>query len=225
MMIYSLQLFRLLFAVDDHIFRIGKAEEIKRPWNLIAVLSLVTVAIYVWMAMLGIGSASLSSGVALADPSAYELNKLWFSVGRAIYSLVFVAFILLVPSLLFYWVTKVPFKKLLLMQIVVLFVLLVERLLWIPLSVYADLAWYVSPLSFGIIASYVTDIPFLIYLLGSISLFQLWIIGFQLRFLTKLSSVHQAWVWSAVILFHLVVWTVTAVVTHTDVHLLNRWFE
>src|SRR5690606_21255313 len=136
------------------------------------------------MAMLGIGSSPLSSGAVVLTTSEYEMQKLWFIIGRMIYSLAFVLFVLFVPSLIFYWVTKIQYKKLLLMQLVVLFVLLIERVLWIPFVVYFGLDWYVSPLSFGIIASYLTDLPFLIYLFDTLSLFQLWIVAFPTKFLS-----------------------------------------
>lgn len=223
-MTYSLQLIKLFFAVDDHIFRIGKAEEVKRPWKVVAFLCVLSVIVYTGMAVLGIGSSALSNGAVLLDSAEYELRKFWFIIGRAIFSLVFVLLVIFVPAFIFYWITKIPFKKLILMQLPVLFVLLVERLIWIPLVVYVGLDWYVSPLSFGIIASYLTDIPFLVYLCGAVSLFQLWIISFHIRFLSRLSNVHKGWIWSTVLLFHIAVWSVTAVVTFTDVHLVKGWF-
>ncbi|WP_026907657.1 hypothetical protein [Paucisalibacillus globulus] len=224
-MTYSINLFKLLFAVDDHIFRIGKAELIRTPWKVILLLMLFSTLIYSGMGLLGIGSSSISSGAALLTASEYEMQKLWFVFGRMIYSFLFVLFILFVPSLIFYWVTKIQFKKLLLMQLVVLFVLLVERVLWIPLVVYFGLDWYVSPLSFGIIASYFTDIPFLIYLFGTISIFQLWVVGFQIKFISKLSATQKGWVWATVILFNLTVWILSAVVAFTDTLIINRWFN
>ncbi|WP_042145459.1 hypothetical protein [Paucisalibacillus sp. EB02] len=224
-MTYSINIFKLLFAVDDHIFRIGKAELIRTPWKVMLLLMLFSTFLYSGMGMLGIGSSPISSGAVVLTPSEYEMQKLWFIIGRIIYSLAFVLFILFVPSLIFYWVTKIQYKKLLLMQLVVLFVLLIERILWIPFVVYFGLDWYVSPLSFGIIASYFTDIPFLIYLFGAISLFQLWIVAFQIKFVSKLSAIQKGWIWSTVILFNLAVWTLTAVVAFTDILMINRWFN
>ena len=224
-MTYSINIIKLLFAVDDHIFRIGKAELIRTPWKVMLLLMLCSTLLYSGMAMLGIGSSPLSSGAVVLTTSEYEMQKLWFIIGRMIYSLAFVLFVLFVPSLIFYWVTKIQYKKLLLMQLVVLFVLLIERVLWIPFVVYFGLDWYVSPLSFGIIASYLTDIPFLIYLFGTISLFQLWIVAFQIKFLSKLSAIEKRWIWSTVILFNLAVWTLTAVVAFTDILMINRWFN
>jgi hypothetical protein len=224
-MTYQVQLIKLLFAVDDHIFRIGRAELIRNPWKVILLLVLLCMLIYSGMGVLGLGTSVMSNEAVLIDPATYETHKFWFLVGRAIYSLAFALFILFIPSLIFYWVTKIPFKKLLILQMIVLFVLLIERVLWIPMAVYFGLDWFVSPLSFGVIASYITDIPFLIYLFGAISLFQLWIIGFQIKFLCKLSGIHKGWIWSTVILFHVATWSVTAVIAFTDIHIINGWFN
>lgn len=224
-MIYQVQLFKLLFAVDDHIFRIGKAEQIRNPWKKISLLALLSILIYSGASLLGIGSSTLSSGAVLLSAAEYEVYKFWFIIGRIIYSLALVGMVLFIPSLIYYWVTKIPYKKLLLMQVVVLSIMLLERILWIPLAIYFGLDWFVSPFSLGIIASYLTDISFLIYLCGAASLFQLWIILFQIKFLSRLSDIHKGWIWSTVILFHLATWTVTAVIALTDMHMINGWFN
>lgn len=223
-MTYSLQVFRFIFAVDDHIFRIGKAEEVRNPWKSIFLLGLFTIFVYGVMGMLGMGSTLISNGAVLLDPAEYEMQKLWFIIGRIVFALIFVLFILSIPTFIFYWVTRVPFKKILLMQVVILFLMLVERVLWIPLAVYFGLDWFVSPFSFGVIASYFTDIHLLIYLFGAISLFQLWIIGIQIKFLIRLSNIHKGWIYATVILFHLAIWTVTAIVSYMDILVIDRWF-
>ncbi|SET84691.1 hypothetical protein SAMN05216389_1395 [Oceanobacillus limi] len=223
-MTYTIHLRKLLFSIDDHLFRIGKAESLKNLWKLAIFLCFGSVIVYGWMAYLGIGSEPLSSGAVTSSPAEYELQKFWFIIGRMTYAFILALLVLFVPSLLFYVVTNVPYRKLIIMQLVVLLVMLVERILWVPLVLYAGLDWYVSPFSFGIIASYITDIPFLIYLFGSISIFQLWIIWFQIKFLTKLSPIKSVWVWVMIILFHISLWLITGLLTDVDVHLIGRWF-
>ncbi|WP_010095705.1 hypothetical protein [Ornithinibacillus scapharcae] len=223
-MTYTLQVLRFIFSVDDHIFRIGKAETVRNPWKVIVLLSLLTLVIYGGMGMLGMGSTLISSGAVLLDPAEYEMRKLWFVIGRVAFALTFALFVLFIPTLIFYWVTKISFKKLLLMQVVVLFILLMERVLWIPMAVFFGLDWFVSPFSFGVIASYFTDISLLIYLFGAVSLFQLWIIALQIKYLIKLSTIHKGWIYATVILLHLTIWTVTAIVSFTDIYMIDRWF-
>lgn len=223
-MTYTLQLFRFVFAVDDHIFRIGKAETVRNPWKAMLLLGLLSMVVYGGMSMLGMGSTPISSGAVLLDPAEYEIRKLWFVMGRIAFAVIFALFVLFIPTLIFYWVTKVPFKKILLMQVVVLFVMLLERILWIPMAIFIGLDWYVSPFSLGVIASYMTDISLLIYLFGAISVFQLWIITLQIKFLSKLTTIHKGWIYATVILLHVTIWTVTAVVSYVDILMIDRWY-
>ncbi|MFD2043137.1 hypothetical protein ACFSTA_19605 [Ornithinibacillus salinisoli] len=224
-MTYSIHLIKLFFAIDDHVFRIRRAETIKNLWKLAILVSFFSVVIYAWMALLGIGSDLISSNAVHLSSHEYELRKFWFIIGRISFSILLAVVVLFIPSFIFYLVTSIPYRKLVLMQLIVLSVMLLERVIWIPFFLYVGLDWYVSPLSFGIIASYMTENPFLIYLFGSISLFQLWIIWFQIKFLQKLSATKKLWIWVTVILLHIAFWIVTALLADTDVNLIGRWFE
>ncbi|WP_053217427.1 hypothetical protein [Virgibacillus senegalensis] len=214
-MIYHSHLIKLLLNTEDHLFRIKEAEQITNIIKLLFLLTGLSIVVFGWSAWLGIGSAPLSPQALASDPIEYELSKVWFFVGRLLYGLLFALFILFIPSLIFFAAYQISYQKLLVIQLVVLLALIVERVLWIPLFVYAGLDWQVSPLSFGVLASYITDIPFLIYFFGAVSLFQLWIIFFQVRCISYLSSVRLRWVWTGVLLLHLAYW-ISAAIFSTD---------
>ncbi|MUK90787.1 hypothetical protein GMD78_20755 [Ornithinibacillus sp. L9] len=224
-MTYSVHLIKLFFDIDDHVFRIGKAEKIKNLWKLAFLLSSFSIFIYAGMGLVGIGTDMISNGAVWLTPAEYELRKFWFIIGRIAFAITLALGIIFIPSFLFYLITAIPYQKLIIMQLVVLFVMLLERIIWVPLVVYAGLDWYVSPFSFGIIASYLTDMSFLIYLFGSVSLFQLWIIWFQIKFLGKLATIHKGWIWLTVLVLHISLWLVTALLADADVHLIGGWFE
>lgn len=223
-MAYHINLFKLFSSIDDHIFRIRKAEKIHNLWMVNILLFISSIVIYLWMAYLGMGSDLVSEGAVGLTSQAYESSKFWFVAGRAIYAVIFTAVILFIPSLLFYLLTEVPYKKLLIMQQVVLAVMLLERIIWIPLFLLIGLDWYVSPLSFGIIASYMTEAPWVICFFGAISLFQLWIIWFQVEFITSLYSMKKVWIWVNVILLHILGWSVTALIAFADSYIISGWF-
>ncbi|GGB49260.1 hypothetical protein GCM10011409_28580 [Lentibacillus populi] len=176
------------------------------------------------MALLGIGSDFISSHATALNATEYELSKLGFVIGRGLYAILLTAIILFLSALIFYSITGIPFRKLIIMQQVVLLMMLVERVLWIPLMLYWGLDWYVSPLSFGIIASYFTEYQWIIYFFGAISLFQLWIIGFQVKFLRYLSPIKRRWIWLTVILLHIFYWAAAASLALIDNHLVRGWF-
>ncbi|WP_404457102.1 hypothetical protein [Oceanobacillus kapialis] len=223
-MTYHNNLFRFLFSMDDHLVRIKEAESIKRVWKVNVLLVLISLILYGYMAYLGMGTNILSPEAQTLEPLAYEQQKFWFLVGRGTVGLLFALFILFIPSVYFSLLVDIPYRKMVIMQQVVLFVLLIERAIWIPLAVFNGLDWYVSPVSFGIIASYLTDIPWLIYFFGAISLFQIWVIWFQVRYLRNLTEMKKQWIWVYVILFHFFMWALTALLAFMDQYILNRWF-
>ncbi|MBP2079076.1 hypothetical protein [Oceanobacillus polygoni] len=223
-MTYRVHLYRLLFSMEDDLFRIKKAERVQQLWKVSVVLVLAAIAIYLWMAFLGLGTERISGIAVTLSDTAYETGKLWFVLGRVLYAILFAAFILFFPSLLFYLLTGIPYQKLIIMQQVVLVVMLMERLLWIPLVIFAGLNWQVSPLSLGIIASYITEMPWVIYFFGAITLFQLWIIWFQVKYLAAFLEMKKIVIAINVILLHLIGWCLTALTAFGDIYILSRWF-
>lgn len=222
-MTYRMNVFKFLYSEEDHLYRIKKAEQIQL-WKANSFLLLAAALIYGWAAFLGIGSETLSGGLVSLPASDHLAEQLWFMVGRIVYGLLFAAFILFFPSLLYYLLTGIPYKKLVLMQQVALAVLLAERLLWIPLAVFTGLDWDVSPISFGIIASYITEAPWAIAFFGSISLFQIWIIAFHAKYLMNLSDTRKHVVWINVILLHLLGWLLAALIVFADSYIIGGWF-
>ncbi|OZU87281.1 hypothetical protein CIL03_17845 [Virgibacillus indicus] len=223
-MTYYVNVFRMLFSLDDHLFRIHKAEKIHKLWKATVLLILLCIVVYTWMAMLGIGTDMISSTAVQGGQLEYEQSKFWFIIGRMVYAIVFACIILFLPSLLFYLLTGIPYRKLLIMQQLVLFVMLIERIIWIPLVTLNGLDWYVSPLSFGIIASYLTEVSWAIYFFGAISLFQLWIIWFQVKYLNGFSSIRKRWIWINVIGLHILFWCVAALLAYADTYIVSGWF-
>lgn len=223
-MVYHQNLLKFFFSMDDHLYRIRKAETVNhvRKWCLL--LCLFSIIIYGWMASLGIGSDFISSTRTGLSMQEYESSKLDFVIGRCVYAVLLTAVILFLSALLFYAVFDIPFWRLLVMQQAVLFIMLLERIVWVPLMLIWGLDWYVSPLSFGIIASYLTGNNWIIFFFGAISIVQLWIIWFQVKYLRFMSSYGKGRVWLMVILLHLFYWIVAATVASVDNHLLRGWF-
>ncbi|WP_246364201.1 hypothetical protein [Halobacillus locisalis] len=217
---YSVNLIKLFIRRDDHLFRLNRAEKIKNVWNLLFVLLGLTLATYIWMAWLGLGTDAISANMSDFNRVEYEFRKAWFLIGRIGYALVFFLFTLFVSSFFFWLFNDVSYKKLIILQMNVLLILLLERITWIPLMVYAGIDWYVSPFTLGVITSYFTDIPWLIYFFGAISLFQLVIMWYQIKWLTSMSKTKKVWIWIGVIFWHLLLWAGTAALSYYDLFLL-----
>lgn len=224
-MTYHFNLIKFFFPVDDHLYRIHKAEKVTNIWKLTGLLVLFSVIIYAWMASLGMGSDLLSKGATELTELQYEQSKLWFVIGRIVFAILMAVFVLFVPALIFHLVTDIPYQKLVMMQQIVLALMLMERVIWIPLFVYLGLDWYVSPLSFGIIMSLLTDASWPIYFFGAISLVQIGIIWFQIKYLSYLSSIDTRWIWINVISLHIFYWFIVAFLTYLDSFMISGWFE
>jgi hypothetical protein len=221
-MVYHIQLLRKFFHIDDYLFQVREAEQIKGLTKSTLVLVMLSMIIYGWSSWIGLGTGLLSNEATSLPAEQYELHKLWFVIGRLVYACLFVLFILYVTPLLFQFIFKTGYKKIVSIQMRIVLILLVERITWIPLFVYLGLEWYVSPLSFGIIGSYLTNFPLLIYFFGAISLFQCWIIWFQVKSIAFLSDTKKGWIWLVVLFIHFIFWSITAFLTSQDFYLIGK---
>lgn len=200
---YKASLGKLIFSPFDQLFRISKADKVKRIFPLSFLLLLFTVLVYGWMAWLGIGTDILSPMALTVPREEYEAIKLSFLIGRVLYALLFFLFLLFFPSLLYRTFFRVKFSKALLLQLAVLTIFLFERLLWIPLYIYFGLDWYASPFSLGPVLAVLTSSPFWIYTGGTITLFLLWMVWFQVYYLSALTERKKVWIWITVITLHI----------------------
>lgn len=221
---FDLNVFKILFSVNDSIARLKEAEKINNVWKVSSLLILASMIIYGWMAYLGIGSNVILSSGRRFSPDVYESSKFWFIIGRTMFGALYALFIIFVPALIFKWLTNIEFKKLVTMQLVVLFVALIERLTWIPVVLSAGIDIHVSPFSFGILAAYFTSKTWVIYFFGAISIFQLWIIWFQVKFISSLIDVKKVLIWISVIVLHIVEWWIIAIILFMSPLLIGRWF-
>ncbi|QAS52466.1 hypothetical protein [Halobacillus litoralis] len=219
-MTYSINLIKLFTRRDDHLFKLNEAERIKNVWNLLFLLLGLTILTYVWTAWLGLGTDAISANMSDMNRVEYELRKAWFLMGRAGFAILLFLFILFISSFFFWLFNNVSYKKLFVLQMNILLIMLIERVTWIPLMVYAGIDWYVSPFSFGVIASSFTSIEWVIYFCGAISIFQLFIIWYQVKCLSWLSSTKKGWIWTGVIFWHLLLWAGTAALSYYDLFLL-----
>lgn len=222
---YQLNVFRLLHSFEDQIDQLKEAEQIQRLWKTIIILTLSGLFIYGWSSYLGIGSELILDSSYFFTPDIYEANKFWFIIGQVLFGFIFCLFIILVPAIIFKWLfSSISFNKLIAMQLVVLLVLLVERLTWIPLVTIFGVDWFVSPFSFGVVASYFTSKLWVIYFFGAMSLFEGFVIYFQIKFLTRLIDKHKASVYVAVISLHFIKWWLIALTTFMSPYLIEGWF-
>ncbi|UOQ91780.1 hypothetical protein MUO14_14680 [Halobacillus shinanisalinarum] len=220
-MIYSTHVFKLFTRLHDQLFKLREAERIRNLWKAFFSLMLLTILTYIWMAWLGLGTDPISMNMTEFNRTEYEFYKAWFIIGRIGYSLLLFFGVIFIASLVFWIMFELPYKKTMIIQMNVLLIMLIERIAWIPLIIYAGLDWYVSPFSFGVVASYITNIEWLIYFFGAISLFQILIIWFQIKCISFLSTSKRGWIITGVILWHIITWAGAASLAHYGTYLVH----
>ncbi len=119
--------------------------------------------------------------------------------------------------LLFWFISELgDYKQLVVVQCLVLMIALLEQLTYIPLSLFFSLDWFSSPLSLGVITQYLTSNTWVIYFLGSFSLFKIWIFYIQYKGIKKLTEQKNWIVWGIILFSNLFFWAITALFAYLN---------
>jgi hypothetical protein len=198
-------------------YQLKEMEALKGYRKRIFNLFLLSAFIFGLISALGIGMDPLSKELTKLSPPSYELEKFMFFLGRIIAGIVYAAIILFVPAVIYWTISeKGEYRKLVIVQALVLVILLLERLTYIPLSMIFSLDWFSSPLSLGVIAQYITAKSWVIYFLGSFSLFKVWIFYIQYKGLKRLTEQKNWLIWTVILLTNLFFWSITAFLAYID---------
>lgn len=218
-MTYKVEVAKLFFRREDSFFQIREAERLTGLWKRILWFLVLSMLVFGFTAWKGLGMEPLSWQATDWSFATYESMKFFFLTGRLIYALLFSIVILFFTPFIYWIFTGIPYRKLIIVQLNVLFLMLIERLLWVGFVQYAGLDWFLSPLSFGIIAALITDHVWTIYLFGAISLVQIWAMWFQTKALVDFSSIKK-WKMSILVIFlHLFYWAASATLAYYDLYL------
>lgn len=208
---YHVQILKGLMKPGRSFYQLAIAEKIRGFRPRVVWLAVLGMIIFATSALYGVGSESLSAQITDLSPQIYELKKLAFAGGRVLLGLVVTAAILLLPSLLFKLVTANPYVKLVILQLYVLPIFLLANVINMVLAIWAGLPWFSSPLSLGVIGQMVTANDLLIYLLGSISIFQIVVMMVQYRGLRQLNpEMRGRNIFYLVLGVHVLYWVVHA---------------
>jgi hypothetical protein len=197
--------------VEPPIFfsQLKETELLKGYKRRILSLFFLTVLIYGLSAYFGMGIFPLSPDLLSLSPAEFELHKFYFIIGRVVLGLLYAAFIIFFPSLLFWTFTDVPYKKLTIVQGCTLIILLLEKFSYLPFLLYFSLDWYSSPLSLGVIGQMLTEKEWIIYFLGCISFFKIAVILIQYIGLRWLTAQKPLILLTIIIFVNLLFWGVT----------------
>ncbi|WP_409252215.1 hypothetical protein V1502_19300 [Bacillus sp. SCS-153A] len=219
-MFNEVKLLKGVFHPSICFYQLRESEMLKDYYKKILLLFLLSMVIFGLNGIFGLGGVPLSKNILALSPIDFEIHKFYFFVGRLLLGLLYAAFILFIPALLFWTLYEAEFKKLVVLQGITLIVLLIEKLTYLPLLTYLSLNWYSSPLALGVMSQYITDNEWLKYFLGSISVFKVWAMILQFIGLRWLTEIKRITILLWIILVNLLFWSITAFLAYIDFAIL-----
>jgi len=215
-LIYQLRILKGLLYSKRSFFQLEKAETVYGLRPNILILFILSALVFYGAGFAGIGTHVMSSELTAVPGSVFEWLKNYFGLGRFIHGLLYAALIIFFQALWFWTLTDIPYTKLIVLQAFIFPILLLEQVINIVLAVQMNLPWFSSPFSLGPVAHYITDKRFLIYFLGSISLFKLWVISIQLYGMRILSTRRRLPSFIIIISIHIIFWLGTTFLAFLD---------
>ena len=208
-----IEVFRGLFNHNYYTYKLRGAERFPGVWKKTIMFILLSGLIFGFSAYLGVDSEYLSKKLTSIPRAEYEMNKLLFLTGQIIQGLVFGAIMHFLPALFFWTVTDLEFKRLLTIQLFIMPILLLEKLLIIPMALYLGLTKISSPFSLGIIGQYLTGNEFVIHFLAYISLFKIWTIFIEYKYLKAMSDQNPKIILLLILAINLIIWLFAALLS------------
>lgn len=168
---------------------LGEAEKISGFWKRLILLFVITFILASIESIFGVGNDILSKELNNLSNTGFEATKSLFAIGQIIRMLIEALLIITIPSLFFWAVSEKEWKKFIVLQQFVLVLFLLEKLLLLPFAVFLGLTTDISsPFSLGIIGQYLTNNEFILLCLAQISIFKIWAVVLQFKYIKELTE-------------------------------------
>ncbi|KKB36150.1 hypothetical protein [Bacillus thermotolerans] len=221
-MIYRVQLVKGLLHPRRSLEQLEHAEKLKGLWGRIFLVVFLSTLIYFLGGLLGFQSESVSTYLPKSGTLLFEHEKMLFAAGQAIWGFLFPLLIIFLPSLVFWTFLEVDFSKLFTLQSMVYVIYLIEYVLLILFNIALAIPRDSSPFSLGVIAQYISENEIVTSFFSFVTLFQVWAITLQYRFLKRVSSKQPTVVLTYVGVVALAMWLFSAL--FTSIH-IDRLFQ
>ncbi|PKG21962.1 hypothetical protein [Niallia nealsonii] len=208
------RIIRGLKEINTVSYELQTAEKMTGLFKKIIYLFLIATIVFAISSLLGIGNEMVSKELIEYDRSDFELNKLLFASGQVIWGWVFFSLHLFLVSLYFYVFSDVDYHKLLYIQVLAMTILLIEKIVIIPMQIYFGLPPLSSIFSLGIMAQTITSKKIIHYFLAEISLFKIWMIYIQYKYLTVISGKSGRYIIMVVLGIYLIILIISALTAY-----------
>ncbi|TFD97026.1 hypothetical protein [Jeotgalibacillus sp. R-1-5s-1] len=206
--------FRFLEGLKDPVRLIESlhnSESVLHIKRKITVLLLLSMFIFGFGAWIGMGTQDWAGNFVLFFGLEYDLQRFYFLLGRLCLGLGFAGLFIFLPALLYSLLAHdFSYKKGLVLAFFPAAILVLEQFTYLILMIWQGINWYSSPFSWGVIGQLLIKQEWLIYFVGAISLFKIWVMYWQ--FLTLRALVTLKW-WAVLLIVlgaNIILWAVTA---------------
>ncbi len=193
-----------------------KAEKITGFWKKGLWLLFITLIVSALTAYFGIGNELVSKELNSLSSTGFEATKSLFAAGQVTWSIVAILLIMTIPSLFFWTVSDIEWKKYIIVQFFVVTILLIEKVILIPFTIFIGLPDLSNPFSLGIIGQYLTSNDIILQFLAQLSIFKIWAVVLQYKYVKAFSEKSAFQTALIVIGFNLILMIVSVFLTIMD---------
>lgn len=219
-MFFQVQLWKGLKEPYVTAHQLNKADKIVGLWKWITLLLLFTLVLSGTSAIFGVGNEQLSKLIYDTSHSEFMMIKVVFALGQVLQALIVTAVLIFLPSLVLWIFMDVDYHKLVVIQLYVTTIYLIEKGITFPMQIYFGLDHASLPFSLGIMAQSITDYKFITNFFGEVSLFALWSIILQYRYLKVVSEKNRKQLLFVIISINLFLWIFAALFSYIKFEVL-----
>lgn len=157
----------------------------------VVLVFLIGVFLFGFRSLWGMNTVSLTPYLTTMTTADYTLARFASLFGSIIWAVIYSSFHLFGFAYILSYITRIPFKKLLPMQLLMIALLLIEKgLVFLVFAMKGVTADY-SFLSLGPLAATFLEQPFLILFFNQLTITTMLIIGYQYSFIQKIGEIIQ----------------------------------
>ncbi|WP_313800950.1 hypothetical protein [Cytobacillus sp.] len=219
-MVYYVHLFKGMLYPSTFSYQMEKAEEIRGLWKKVVFLILISIFLSAIASYYGVGMDFLAKEITGISQQELEAKKLMTSIGKVIWGAGYAAFVLFGWSIILWALMDLQYKKLVVIQLVVLAILLLEKAILLPFHISLGISPEYSPFALGVIARYITSNMIVVYILSHISIFKIWVIIFQYTCIKRMSEKSPKVILILIICVNLFFWLVSTLLSYLKIESL-----
>lgn len=187
-MMYHVRLLKGLRQPYLNAQSLGKAEQITGFWWKLVLLAVLTMILSAVTAYFGVGNEILSKQITNLTNTEFEAAKIFFALGQILWAMFAALIVIIVPSILFWAVSDIEWKKYIVVQQYVLGIYLLERLTTAIFTMTMGLPEISNPFSLGVLGQLFTTNNIVLQFLAEITIFKIWAIVLQYKYVKILSQ-------------------------------------